>query len=49
MNKIQALAITGILLLAAAGIFDYAEKGGWKLLALSLIYAIANLIIFVAR
>jgi uncharacterized membrane protein len=49
MDRIQALAIAGIILLAAAGILDYAQKGGWKLLALSLLYGIANTIIFIAR
>ncbi len=49
MDKIKILAIAGILFLAAAGILDYAEKGSWKLLALSILYAISNFIVFIVK
>lgn len=49
MDKIKLLAIAGILFLMAAGIFDYTEKGSWKLLALSILYAISNFIVFIIK
>ena len=49
MDKIQLLALAGILLLAGAGILDYTQKGGWKLLTLSVLYAVANIIVFIAK
>jgi hypothetical protein len=49
MDKIQTIATLGIILLALAGVLDYTQKGGWKLLILAILYGVANTIIFVAK
>lgn len=42
----QIFALLGIILLMIAGIID-SFQGGWKLLVLAVLYAVANTIIFI--